>query len=55
MSIAPLFVKYQTRSGHFYVYDLNTSEIVHVGETIYTILDDYHILNTELHFLKKRP
>jgi uncharacterized protein len=47
MSIAPLFVKCRTKAGNYYVYDPCTNEILRIGESIYTILDDYHILDTD--------
>ncbi len=47
MPNAPLFVKYTTRSGGRYVYDSDTNEIVHVGEVVYDIIDDYHVLTAD--------
>jgi sulfatase maturation enzyme AslB (radical SAM superfamily) len=45
--LAPLFVKYRTSSGTPYVYDLGTGEILKVNDVVYTILDDYRILENE--------
>jgi sulfatase maturation enzyme AslB (radical SAM superfamily) len=45
MTIAPLFVKYQTKSGNYFIYDIGTNEIVRIGKTIYDIIDDFRILN----------
>jgi uncharacterized protein len=47
MAMAPLFIKYQTKTESFYVYDTETNEIIRIGEVIYEILDDYHILDAE--------
>lgn len=47
MAIAPLFVKYKTKSGNSYVYDSGTNEIVHIGELPYRILDDFHVLTDD--------
>ena len=44
MAIAPVFAKYKTASGNCYVYDPGTNEIVRVGELLYRLLDDFHIL-----------
>lgn len=44
MPISPLFVKYQTKSGKFYAYDLATNEIVRIGKVTHAILDDYGVL-----------
>lgn len=46
MSIAPLYIKYTTRSGNCYVYDAQTNEIIRVSDAVYTIIDDYHVLDT---------
>jgi sulfatase maturation enzyme AslB (radical SAM superfamily) len=47
MSRSPLFVKYRTKSGNYYLFDANTNEIVRIAEIIYKILDDYQVLTTE--------
>ncbi|MCE5301652.1 MAG: radical SAM protein [Planctomycetaceae bacterium] len=44
MAIAPMFVKYRAASGNYYVYDPGTNEIVHIGESMYLLLEDFHIL-----------
>lgn len=43
----PLFIKYKTSSEKYYVYDIKTGEILNVSETVYSILDDYHILSVD--------
>ncbi len=47
MIMAPLFIKYQSASGTYYVYDAETNEIVRIGKAIYEILDDFCILEAE--------
>jgi uncharacterized protein len=47
MLLSPLFVKCKTDAGTPFVYDPATNEIVRVNETVYAILDDYHVLSTE--------
>ena len=54
MPIGPLFVKYRTQTGNCYVYDPCTNEILRVGEAIYQILDDYHVLDTDEIIAKHR-
>lgn len=47
MATAPLLVKYRTELGNYYVYDPATNEIVRVGEGIYGLLDDFHVLDRD--------
>ena len=47
LPISPLFVKYRTKSGSCYLYDMATNEIVRVDEAVYRIADDYHVLDPE--------
>lgn len=47
MATAPLFLKYRTRSGNHYVYDVATNEIVRIAKEVYRILDDYHVLDED--------
>lgn len=54
MAIAPLFLKYKTRSGNCYVYDPGTNEIVRVGEVIFEVLNDFHLLDNEEIIVKYR-
>ncbi|NQT11639.1 MAG: radical SAM protein [Planctomycetes bacterium] len=44
MVMAPLFVKYRDRDGQGHVYDVGSGEILRVGNTVYEVLDDYHVL-----------
>ncbi|MDR1965049.1 MAG: radical SAM protein [Planctomycetaceae bacterium] len=37
-------MKYQTKSGNNYLYDCATGHIIRVDDTIYSIVDDWHIL-----------
>jgi sulfatase maturation enzyme AslB (radical SAM superfamily) len=43
----PLFAKYQTKTGNRYVYDVCTGEILRVGDVVYRVLDDYHLLTPD--------
>ena len=43
----PLFVKYRTKSGCGYLYDLGTGEIIEVDDVIYAIADDYRLLTRD--------
>lgn len=52
MGIAPLFVRYQTQSGNYYVYDVGTNEIIRVGRVIYEILGSVGVLD-EAELIKK--
>jgi len=45
--MVPLFAKYQTESGSCFVYDICTGEILRVGNIVYHILDDYHLLTAD--------
>ncbi len=47
MALAPLFVKYQAKSGNRYVYDPCTNEVLCVGDVVHKILPDYHVLSTD--------
>ena len=39
--MSPLFVKFQTSSNRFYLYDLGTGRILEVDEVVYAIVEDY--------------
>ena len=43
----PLFIKYQTKTGNRYVYDVRTGEILHVSEAVYEVVDYYRILTAD--------
>lgn len=47
MQLSPLFVKYRTENGNPYLYDPSTNEIVRSNDTVYEIIDDYHVLTTD--------
>ncbi|MGO8751786.1 MAG: radical SAM protein [Thermoguttaceae bacterium] len=53
--VAPLFAKWRTESGHYYIFDTSTNEIIRVGEVIYRIVDDYHVLTMDELIEKYRP
>ena len=42
--LAPLYMKYESKSGQRYVYDRGSNEILRVGRVVYEILDDYRVL-----------
>ena len=43
----PIFVKYQTKPGNRYVYDVRTGEILRVSDVVYEVLDDYRLLTPD--------
>ena len=43
----PLYIKYQTKSGKYYLYDCDTGRIIEVDEVIYAIIDDFRVLTCE--------
>jgi uncharacterized protein len=45
--VNPLFVKYQTKTGNRYVYDVRTGEILRVSEAVYEVVDYYHVLTAD--------
>ena len=47
LTLAPLFVKYQTDEGKKYFYDFGTARIIEIDDSVDEILDDYHLLRPE--------
>lgn len=45
--MAPLYVKYRTRSGKYYLYDLGTGRILEVDAVVYAVIDDFRILTED--------
>ena len=46
MTMAPLFAKYGTETGKYYVYDPETNELIRV-EAPFSILDDFGVLTMD--------
>jgi uncharacterized protein len=47
MAIAPIILRYKTKSGNSYAYDIGTNEIVRTGIVVDKILDDYRVLDAD--------
>ncbi|TVS20159.1 MAG: radical SAM protein [Planctomycetaceae bacterium] len=45
--VSPLFVKYETKTGNRYVYDVRTGEILRVSEAVYEAVDYFHVLTAD--------
>ncbi|NQT15336.1 MAG: radical SAM protein [Planctomycetes bacterium] len=45
--MVPLFAKFRTRAGNFYVYDVSSGEILPVSNVLYHIVGDYHLLTSD--------
>lgn len=52
--LAPLHVKYRTKSGQGYLYDCGTGHILKFGDTVLDMMDDYRLLTAE-EIAAKRP